>query len=368
MKIRLQLVLYGDLRCVGGSERQSDKVETGVRSVPIVGSADPNADLSTYYASAFQFSNDGQQALLYVHGDDGISADLAKHRVATMRSPAPQSEHLGGLTSPYQRIKTILPDASQGHPGWDPVAQSMWLYGHPAVTKNNGKFYLIAHKSPNAVRFQRQLWGVSSDGENFTWYPLIHWNVVSSADKIPTVTVEADFSANYFWGFIDVEWRTGPKGIGAIRMRRSSVDPRGYDRVEIWSSGIWRATATDGTFTFRPDIIWSGPATSKLMWDSGKWYLWASVGGPRAACSLDGCPLQNEFDGLLDRFVCEVTNWQWAGDTRRDPERVVTARCMPGKYDGSRIYPCRWARCSTRRRTIKCSANNFTVTTLCGRG
>lgn len=150
----LSLVLVGAALIAVAPDSRANKTETWVGQT-IVGSSAPGANQATYYASAFQYSNDGQQGLLYVQGDDDLLADPRYVPNATYdgiflyRNPNTWI----GLTTPFQRIKTILPDAAQGHPAWDAATQTMWFYGHPGVTKQGGKFYLVATNLPMRSSF-----------------------------------------------------------------------------------------------------------------------------------------------------------------------------------------------------------------------
>jgi hypothetical protein len=290
---------------------------------------------TSYYAPTFTISLDNAWAHLYVQGDHDTTDGWATvDSVYLYRNPNTWT----GLTTPYSFVKTILPNAAQGHAGDH-------LYGHPSVTTLNGKYYLIAHKSPDAVVFHQQLWGVSTDGQNFTWYPLLYWKNANGTtrtphDKIPSISVQPVTigGVNYFWGVTELWLSNGTIGVGAIRIRRAN-NAKGFDLVELRSGGNWVATNADGSFSFTPDVLWGGATQPKLVWQNNAWTIWATGSGARVPCG-GGCPLpagQNPSVGWGDRIWYRTISTSLVLGPANNVWSQI--RCMPAPYNESRNYP-----------------------------
>jgi hypothetical protein len=289
---------------------------------------------TAYYAPAFTYSPDNTWAYLYVQGDHNTLDPSEHDSVYLYRNPNTWT----GLTTQYSYVKRLLPDAAQGHPG-------SYFYGHPSVARADGKYYLSAVKAPDDATFHQQLWGVSPDGQTFTWYPLLHWKNAdgttrTNADKIPGISVQPVTigGVNYFWGFSELWLSNGAIGVGAIRIRRAN-NAKGFDLVELRSGGIWRAVSADGSFSFTPDVLWVGATQPKLVWQNNAWTIYTTGSGARVPCS-GGCPLpagQNPNVGWGDRiWYRTVTTSLTFGAVNNVWSQI---RCMPAPYNESRNYP-----------------------------
>ena len=311
----------------------------------IIGSGSNN---TTYYAPAFAYGETGcnkydlsgnyitgQCVYLYVQGDDSLSSTTYTDQILMFWNPNTWT----GLTSQYAGPDRLLP--SQDYLG--NAHTTSHFFGQPSVLVYNGTYYMTAHESPDAVEFHKQWWGVSADGKSWTWYPLFTYTGSGNL-KIPGVTLQPRTvnGTLYFYGATEI-WSNAGIGLGAIRLRVNTSNARGYDLVEMYSSGAWTTVADssnqDGNFNFIPDKLLDGGTNPKLLENNE---LWMTVNNRTRDCT--NC---HSFSGTAgawgDRFA--VRTFSVSSTLSAPPsfgsESLLqsSVRCMPSNYDNGRLYP-----------------------------
>lgn len=369
---------------------------------------------STFYAPAGTPSPNGAEYFMYVQADENLDDGLATlDSVLLYKNPYTWA----GLTGSFSRVTQILPGDTQ---------PTNYYYGHPAVFQDSGKYFLTAHKSLTDHDFDQLLWGVSTDGQNYSWHELIRY--VGPDDeysdtlnedsrswgrtlRIPGATIRGPVmiaGQEYYWGFIDVITRgavdhclnnpdgsptgtcsgTGAgdgiqddpdnpnlpqqDGIGAILIKVDRSNLRGYSNVFLWSGGAWKQTGPNGEFdqSMIPDVLWHFRDKPRLHRLNDRWELWANTGKP-PQCTIDseGCGLGNgqaQFDNAIVYWPvtppATLTQPPVGG-----PEYDIYSdiRCMPSPLMNNRGYPFRLEGTNLLYST---SSNPFCSTTFEGFG
>jgi len=308
----------------------------------------PSSTTSTYYAPTFTYSTDGASAYLYVQGqDDTTDFWCSVDEIYMYQTPNTWT----GLTSPYQRVRTILPDPSGDNPGYEPQPCVVGnpSYGGPAVFRSGDAFYMTVSRSADAATdFSEIHWGVSTAttrngvsypaGHYWKWNRLVKWTSADTRNKLTAVALtETTINGQkYYFGTLEV-WTALQIGLGAIRVH-AATNARGYDTVEVLNaSGSWQAVNSDGTFSFTPKIIWNAAIEAQLVFDGSSFNIWASGIGAVPTNYCVECP-GKQRTGFADRFVYRtIVPSTLALGTIQNVNS--TLRCMPGPYDNSRIFP-----------------------------
>jgi hypothetical protein len=336
------------LLIVFGFRASADKVEFS-GGQPVIGSPATSAH-ATYYAPTFTYSADGASAYIYVQGQDNTDDSWCSVDEIYMYQ-APNT--WAGLTSPYERKRTILPDTSGDNPGYEgtPCIPGNPSYGGPAVFRSGNAFYMTVSRSTDADQdFSEIHWGVSTAttrngvpyaaGYYWKWNRLLKWATGTTTNKITAVAVTETTinSQKYYFGTIEL-WTSNQIGLGAIRIH-AAANARGYDTVEIMnSSNVWQAVNADGTFTFMPKVVWNAAIESQIVVENGSLYIWASdIGAVPTNVCTECAGSGQQRTGFADRFAYRtVVPSTLALGTKQNVTSQI--RCMPGPYDNSRIFP-----------------------------
>jgi hypothetical protein len=311
------------------SAASANQVETsGGQKIVVTGNTN-----TTFYAPTSTLSPDGSLFYLYVQGDENLSDPTYTDQILMYTHP----NTWNGLTSQFTSPTRLLPDPTQGQNA-SCFGSPYCFYGHPSVFRDAGKYFMTALKSPDAVNFNEQLLGTSSNGSTWTWTTLF---TTPAGINVPSVTLRYSSigGQSYWWGFTELGVG-GYVGIGAIRVHLSlhneTTGQVSIDYIEMISGGIWRSVPPGGQINFTPDIIDFGGVEPKLHWIYDHWELWASsVGEPKNNC---GCITAGPYSYTAGFRYRTVTTGYSLGPVQKVYSQL---RCLPASYSDSRAYPFR---------------------------
>jgi len=236
---------------------------------------------------------------------------------------------------------------------------------------------MTASWGPDASQFYKQLWGVSPDGVNWTWYRLLTWTGDSRLHEFPAISLQAKTIAGvrYFYGFTEI-WSAGGIGTGVIRLHYNAPRARKYDRVEVWAQDTnrWEVAVSDpdsnpdGDFTVLPKKVWDAIVQPRYIGNPGElWYSRLNVHKDCQNCGVFSGSFSGAADRILYRAVTLPTSLNSLPILGIEYTLKSQVRCMPGEYEHSRMYPQPLAPGSTRLLYTSVNDDDFGGTfSFCG--